>query len=187
MSDESAERGMDEVTEIYIKNLIAFVRLGESYETFRIGVPVGLVSEAIHATRWYQDKRWCNSTAAKKVNRVMSRGAALELEKLSSPKAFADGTTLEHPNEKQRMYSELLRGGPVITRDDVINVLGRYPLVTVTKAEDGKLGRTGGPERYERGEVKVGIVPEVAPHAPASSWTSLAEAGLARLWGEGRN
>jgi len=171
---------MDEVTEIYIKNVIDFVRLGESYETFRIGISVGLVSEAIHAERWYPDKRWCNSTAAKKVNRVMSRGAALSLEKTPSLKAFADGTTLEHPNEKQSMYNELLGTGPVITRDDVIEVLGRYPLVTVTKAEDGKLGRLGGPDRYKRKgvEVEVGIVQEVVAGAPAS-WMSLVEAGLA--------
>ena len=157
---------MDEVSEIYIENIIDFVRLRENYETYRIGIPVRFVSEAIHAEKFYPDKHWCNSGVAKKLNPIMSKEAAKRLEP----------TQLEHPNPLKRMYNELLAMGPVTTRENVIEVLGRYPLVTVTKDEHGTLGASGGPERYKLRDgawrVEVGIV-------RAGSWRSLAEAGIA--------
>jgi hypothetical protein len=147
---------LDAITQIEIDAIVSFVRAGVPYQS-RVARIMRTVSEALHFGGEY-----CNSTKGKTVNLRMSRQAALLLEN-STKKEFAANTILEHPRPIEHIYNDLIAKRADVFPKMVIDKLGHYPLVTVTKKENQNLKHKGWESPVSRYKgIEVGEVSAIA-------------------------
>ena len=94
----------------------------------------------------------------KRLNTRASK-AAVELHKTLNDKDWHDQTTNEHPEELKQVWT-WMKEQPNITARDVVLRLAKYPFVTVTKTENGRLKALGKEllapeERYRRAGIEI--------------------------------
>jgi hypothetical protein len=173
----SGRRNMDQITElneitkIEIEAIISSVRRDVKYQS-RVSRIMRTISEAIHGYRHYGStgKSYRDSSNAKRVNPFISREAAALLPKMTF-REFKRAVDLEHALPLREAYRSLRETVGDITRQNVIDCLRRYPLVTITKEEHKRLrGLTDPNSRYIQADVEVGRVDKIAFGVAANSW-----------------
>jgi hypothetical protein len=153
---------VDDVTRIEIEFLLSCLQKGASYKSGgRIMRVMRTASEALHFVQYHSPakaNKYKTSTELKRVNLFVSCEASRLIA--GSRKDFEGSTILEHPLPLEKMYFDL-KELATPTTGSIVEMLTRYPLITVTKIENGDLkhsGWTSPVERYDDAKIKVGRV-----------------------------
>ena len=170
---------VDAVTRIEMKALLSCLQAGVAYQS-RVARIMRTVSESLHLVQHHQpldEPKYKNSTQLKLINLFVSRQAALLMR--STQKEFVAGTVLEHPLPLEKMYLKLKS---LTTRNDqsIIDVLGGWPLITVTQQENGELKHSGWDspaDRYSNAKIEVGGVKAIRFGSDAPEWKPIALKG----------
>jgi len=170
---------LDAVTRIEMKALLSFLQDGVAYQS-RVARMMRTVSESLHLVQYHQpvdEPKYKNSTQLKLINLFVSRQAALLMG--STQGEFVAGTVLEHPLPLEKMYLNLK---PLATRNyqSIVDVLGGWPLITVTRQEDRELKHSGWDnpaDRYRNANIEVGRVEAIRFGSDAPKWKPIAHKG----------
>jgi hypothetical protein len=126
---------VDAVTKNETEFLLSCLREGKFYQS-RIARVMRTASEAFHFVRYHSpddEPKYRNSTELKKINSFVSREASLLI--VGTRKDFLSGTVLEHPMPLDKMYQDLEATQTPLTPENIVETLGRWPLITVTTEE----------------------------------------------------
>jgi hypothetical protein len=154
---------LDVMTKIEISALLSCIQAGVVYQS-RVSRIMRTISESVHLVRFHRpvdERRYKNSTELKRINLFVSRNASRLMT--GTQREFVAGTVLEHPLPLEKMYLELFSLA-TLTSEGVIELLGRCPLITVTKEEDGRLKHSGWASpahRYKEAHIDLGRVLDI--------------------------
>ena len=174
---------IDAVTEIEVKAILSCLREGVEYQP-RVARIMRTISESLHFVRYHRPAdghghKYKNSTQLKRINLFVSREASRLIA--STKKEFEGGTRLEHPRPLEHIYTDLAARRFALTSETLLELLGYYPLITVTAEEDRQLKHKGWSspiDRYANANINVGRVKEIV-FGVEPTWTPAALPELA--------
>jgi|SRR5581483_1429676 len=155
---------IDVVTRIQVQAIRSCLAAGVKYEAGRIGRNMRTISESLHLVKYHspvKEPKYRDSTQLKAINLFVSRNAASLIA--CTWEEYKNGTVLEHPLPLDLMYDELQKlTEPTV--DQIVETLGRWPLVTVARKEDRNLKHKGWlspAHRYEEAKIEVGRIDSI--------------------------
>jgi hypothetical protein len=168
---------VDVVTRIQVQAILCCLQAGVDYEAGRIGRNMRTITESLHLVQWHSPvpkRKYKNSTELKWINLFVSQNALTLIA--GAREAFGAENVLEHPLPLDKMYLKLqeqrtlkLQEQLELTSENIVDVLGYWPLITVRSDEHAKLSDvdkqlkklsrlTDPVERYEKAGIVVGRV-----------------------------